>query len=126
MAPSCAFAISREVTSMVDRINFGKLADVISLPDLIEIQTSSYKDFLQMDVAPTRRRRVGLQTVFKEVAAYNAASTGKGVRTTISAVAGTASQYANVVAIQLDGTVSAVGLTQPLPLLFQVSPPSSE
>jgi len=52
---------------MVDRIKFGKLADVISLPDLIEIQTSSYKDFLQMDVAPTRRRRVGLQAVFKEV-----------------------------------------------------------
>ena len=43
------------------------------------------------------------------IAAYNAASTGKGVATTVSAVSGAAGQYANVVAIQSDGTVSAVG-----------------
>ncbi|HPY62069.1 MAG TPA: DNA-directed RNA polymerase subunit beta, partial [Kiritimatiellia bacterium] len=52
---------------MVDRINFGKLTDVVELPDLIEIQTRSYLEFLQMDVAPTKRRLVGLQAVFKEV-----------------------------------------------------------
>jgi DNA-directed RNA polymerase subunit beta len=52
---------------MVDRINFGQLSDVIELPDLIEIQTRSYREFLQMDVAPMKRRAVGLQSVFKEV-----------------------------------------------------------
>ena len=52
---------------MVDRINFGQLADVVELPDLIEIQTRSYKDFLQMEAAPNKRRAVGLQAVFKEV-----------------------------------------------------------
>ena len=52
---------------MVDRINFGQLSDVIELPDLIEIQTRSYLEFLQMDVAPNKRKSVGLQAVFKEV-----------------------------------------------------------
>ena len=52
---------------MVDRINFGQLSDVVELPDLIEIQTRSYLEFLQMEVAPNKRRAVGLQAVFKEV-----------------------------------------------------------
>lgn len=52
---------------MVERINFGELSDVVELPDLIEIQTSSYHEFMQMDVAPTKRKSVGLQAVFKEV-----------------------------------------------------------
>jgi len=52
---------------MVDRINFGQLSDVVALPDLIEIQTRSYLDFLQMDAPPNRRKAVGLQAVFKEV-----------------------------------------------------------
>ena len=52
---------------MVDRINFGQLSDVVELPDLIEIQTRSYLEFLQMDVAPNKRKSIGLQAVFKEV-----------------------------------------------------------
>jgi len=52
---------------MVDRINFGQLSDVVALPDLIEIQTRSYLEFLQMDVAPNKRKSIGLQAVFKEV-----------------------------------------------------------
>ena len=52
---------------MVERIKFGKLTDVVELPDLIEIQTTSYRDFLQQDVAPNKRKLIGLQAVFKEV-----------------------------------------------------------
>jgi len=52
---------------MVERIKFGQLSDVIELPDLIEIQTRSYHEFLQMEMAPAKRRAVGLQSVFKEV-----------------------------------------------------------
>ncbi len=52
---------------MVDRMNFGRLSDVVELPDLIEIQTRSYRDFLQMDAPSNRRKPVGLQAVFKEV-----------------------------------------------------------
>jgi DNA-directed RNA polymerase subunit beta len=40
---------------------------VVELPDLIEIQTRSYREFLQMDLAPLKRKSVGLQAVFKEV-----------------------------------------------------------
>ena len=43
------------------------------------------------------------------ITAYNAAVSEKGVAATVSAVSGTAGKYANVVAIQADGTVSSVG-----------------
>jgi len=52
---------------MAERINFGTLKSVIEPPDLIEIQLKSYADFLQKDVNPLRRKRQGLQAVFKEV-----------------------------------------------------------
>ncbi|MFA5688763.1 MAG: DNA-directed RNA polymerase subunit beta [Kiritimatiellales bacterium] len=51
---------------MADRKNFGKLTDVIEIPDLIELQTNSYADFLQTGVAPSRRKKIGLQAVLSE------------------------------------------------------------
>ncbi|TFH16165.1 MAG: DNA-directed RNA polymerase subunit beta, partial [Lentisphaerales bacterium] len=51
----------------MQRTNFGKLVDVIEPPDLIEVQTSSYGRFLQTDAAALRRKKLGLQGVFKEV-----------------------------------------------------------
>src|SRR5579872_2471036 len=50
-----------------ERINFGKIKEVIAPPNLIELQTDSYKEFLQADVAPSKRKPLGLQAVFKEV-----------------------------------------------------------
>jgi DNA-directed RNA polymerase subunit beta len=52
---------------MVDRTSFGKLRDVISPPDLIEIQRESYGRFLQMEVPSAKRAREGLEAVLKEV-----------------------------------------------------------
>jgi len=52
---------------MVERTVYGKLNPVIDPPDLIEIQTRSYKDFLQPDVSPAKRRNQGLQGIFKEI-----------------------------------------------------------
>ena len=49
------------------RKNFGKLHDIVQPPDLIATQTQSYSDFLQLDAAPNRRRKTGLQAVFKEI-----------------------------------------------------------
>src|SRR5213594_769574 len=49
-----------------ERINFGKIEEVIAPPNLIELQTTSYAEFLQNDVAPSRRKNIGLQAVFKE------------------------------------------------------------
>src|SRR5687767_10544782 len=50
-----------------ERINFGKIKEVISPPNLIELQTNSYAEFLQLEITPSRRKNVGLQAVFKEV-----------------------------------------------------------
>ncbi|TVP80762.1 MAG: DNA-directed RNA polymerase subunit beta [Puniceicoccaceae bacterium] len=52
---------------MSKRTNFGQLKEVIQPPNLIENQVDSYKEFLQMDVAPTQRKPIGLEAVFSEV-----------------------------------------------------------
>lgn len=51
---------------MAARQHFGKLTEIIEPPNLIEIQTASYRDFLQWDTPPNKRKRVGLQAVFRE------------------------------------------------------------
>src|SRR5262252_8405022 len=50
-----------------ERINFGKIKEIIAPPNLIELQTNSYKEFLQADAAPSKRKNLGLQAVFTEV-----------------------------------------------------------
>src|SRR6266540_7132260 len=50
-----------------ERINFGKIKEIIAPPNLIELQTNSYREFLQADSAPTKRKNLGLQSVFSEV-----------------------------------------------------------
>ncbi len=52
---------------MSERKNFGKLQDVIDLPNLIENQLNSYAEFLQREQAPSQRKMVGLHAVFSEV-----------------------------------------------------------
>ena len=46
------------------RKSFGKSFLQTPLPDLVEIQYNSYKDFLQADVEPQNRKNIGLQNVF--------------------------------------------------------------
>ncbi len=50
-----------------ERINFGKIKEVIDFPNLIEIQKKSFVEFLQTDVNKKKRKKEGLQAVFKEV-----------------------------------------------------------
>ncbi|MEY2407658.1 MAG: DNA-directed polymerase subunit beta [Verrucomicrobiota bacterium] len=54
-------------TRTPERINFGKIKEVIAPPNLIELQTTSYAEFLQLEIAPSKRKNTGLQAVFKEV-----------------------------------------------------------
>jgi DNA-directed RNA polymerase subunit beta len=54
-----------------ERINFGKLREVIQPPNLIELQISSYLEFLQKDIAEKQRKPYGLEAVFKEVFPIN-------------------------------------------------------
>ncbi len=50
-----------------ERINFGKIEEVIAPPNLIELQTDSYREFLQADSSSAKRKSMGLQGVFTEV-----------------------------------------------------------
>ncbi len=49
------------------RKHFGRIPEVIQMPNLIEVQKTSYDQFLQIDVSPLERESVGLQAVFKSV-----------------------------------------------------------
>jgi DNA-directed RNA polymerase subunit beta len=53
---------------VTERINFGKIKEIVVPPNMIELQTNSYKEFLQADAAPKKRRKhIGLEAVFLEV-----------------------------------------------------------
>src|SRR6187402_43453 len=49
------------------RKTFAKIAKIIDIPNLIDIQKQSYEKFLQKDVPLDKREEVGLQGVFKSV-----------------------------------------------------------
>ena len=49
------------------RKSFGRIPEVAPMPNLIEVQKSSYDAFLQMDTAADKRLSVGLQEVFRSV-----------------------------------------------------------
>jgi DNA-directed RNA polymerase subunit beta len=49
------------------RKNLGRVRRIIDVPNLIDIQKSSYDKFLQMSVPPNEREEVGLQAVFRSV-----------------------------------------------------------
>src|SRR6202011_304325 len=49
------------------RKSFGRIPAVAPMPNLIEVQRSSYAHFLQMEAVPEQRANVGLQEVFKGV-----------------------------------------------------------
>ena len=52
---------------LTERVHFGKIKEVIAPPNLIELQTNSYREFLQTDTPPSKRKNTGLQAVFTEV-----------------------------------------------------------
>ena len=49
------------------RRDFGRLSTVAPMPNLIEVQKTSYEQFLQREVLPEERTDTGLQEVFKSV-----------------------------------------------------------
>ena len=49
------------------RKSFGHIPEVTMMPNLIEVQRTSYENFLQMNLRPAQRDLVGLQEVFKSV-----------------------------------------------------------
>ncbi|HVU04857.1 MAG TPA: DNA-directed RNA polymerase subunit beta [Polyangiaceae bacterium] len=49
------------------RANLGRVKTAVEIPNLIDIQKTSYDKFLQSDIAPKERKDIGLQGVFKSV-----------------------------------------------------------
>ncbi len=50
-----------------ERKSFGRIKEIVAPPNMIEIQLNSFKEFLQMDLPPNKRKLIGLEAVFKEV-----------------------------------------------------------
>ena len=50
-----------------ERLSYGKIPEIMDLPDLIEVQKSSYEEFLQRSVPPEERKDKGLQAVLNEI-----------------------------------------------------------
>ena len=49
------------------RNDFGKRSSILEVPFLLATQLDSYRDFLQADVPPGERRRIGLEAAFESV-----------------------------------------------------------
>src|SRR5262245_17396830 len=49
------------------RTNLGRVDSIEEIPNLIDIQKSSYDKFLQSDVGPRDRKEIGLEAVFRSV-----------------------------------------------------------
>lgn len=47
--------------------NYGKVEDAVEVPNLVQIQTASYADFLQADVPASKRKNQGVEAVLREI-----------------------------------------------------------
>src|SRR5690606_113481 len=53
------------------RKSFGKIKDIVPVPNLIEIQSKSFNDFAQLDYLPEERENIGLEKVLKDIFPIN-------------------------------------------------------
>ena len=58
--------------------DFSKVGNVLEIPDLTRIQQDSYREFLQQDVPPDKRKSVGLQEIVEEI--FPIENEAKGIR----------------------------------------------
>lgn len=59
--------VIQNYTTGQDKLNFGADDNIIDVPNLIDVQLSSYRDFLQAHRSPTNRLRQGLQEIFLDI-----------------------------------------------------------
>ena len=57
----------RDTRKTIQRINFSKIAEVLELPDMLDVQIRSFEDFLQQNENPSKRAAKGLQAVFNNI-----------------------------------------------------------
>ncbi|MBD8349827.1 MULTISPECIES: DNA-directed RNA polymerase subunit beta [unclassified Dysgonomonas] len=53
-------------TTTNQRINFASIKNPLQYPDFLEVQLKSFRDFLQLDTPPEKRKKEGLYKVFAE------------------------------------------------------------
>jgi DNA-directed RNA polymerase subunit beta len=51
----------------METVVYGRYRSVAEIPDLVEMQTKSYHNFLQPDIAPNRRKVEGLEALLREI-----------------------------------------------------------
>lgn len=49
------------------RKSFGKIKDIVPVPNLIEIQSRSFNEFTQLDFLSSERQLIGLEKVFRDI-----------------------------------------------------------
>jgi len=57
--------LKNQSNGTIGRTSFGRIPSVIDIPDLLNVQIDSFQKFLQADVPPHRRKKIGLQQVFE-------------------------------------------------------------
>ncbi len=58
---------SLQLGTNIIRKSFGKIKDIVQVPDLIEIQSKSFNDFVQLDYLPAERQLIGLEKVLRDI-----------------------------------------------------------
>lgn len=53
-------------TTHTQRVNFASIKNPLQYPDFLEVQLKSFRDFLQLDTSPEKRKNEGLYKVFAE------------------------------------------------------------
>jgi DNA-directed RNA polymerase subunit beta len=54
-------------SKQIVRRSFGKLKSVVPVPNLIEVQSTSFNDFIQLDYLPAERALIGLEKVLRDI-----------------------------------------------------------
>ncbi|HOD67390.1 MAG TPA: DNA-directed RNA polymerase subunit beta, partial [candidate division Zixibacteria bacterium] len=53
--------------SIIERKSYGVFRDATEMPNLLEVQLESYREFLQPDTPPDKRKRQGLHQIFLDI-----------------------------------------------------------
>ena len=51
----------------IERRSFGKIKEVVEMPNLLSVQIDSFQSFLQLEISPRQRQRRGLHLVFESI-----------------------------------------------------------
>ena len=57
----------RRSVSAPEVVRFGRVTEIVDVPNLVDLQTRAYNDFLQADIPYGERRNVGLEAILREI-----------------------------------------------------------